>query len=93
MTTPEERKNLIELVNYNIGLVLSKTAEEFIREIDLGKVLSFKPAELIFVKIQELVTSLKNSDFNKIPYRKLESINSELGEMISLIGNILDMVF
>ena len=90
MTTEQERKNLIELVNNNIGLVLAKSPEELIREIDLGKVLCFKPAELIFVKIRELVTTLKNSDLGKVPYRKLESFNGELGEMIKLIGNILE---
>ncbi len=90
MITPEERKNLIELVKRNINLILAKTPEELIREEDLGRVLSFKPAEETFKNIFEVAKKLQKVDLEKIPHNRLESFNSEIGEFGELIGRIIE---
>ncbi len=90
MISKAERNDLVESLKENIDKILRRTTEELIREEDLGKSLSFKPSEETLDRIFLIIKELKRSEIEKIPYNRLESLHSEIGEFGRLMASIMD---
>lgn len=86
--TIEQQKQLAEQVLSKLSQFLTISIEQLTREADLGKNLSFKKGEPVFVRIIELFKKVKSTELFDTPYSTLFTFSKHLDHAISIFDQI-----